>query len=442
MNSAPRGTSPKAKEQPLAKLEIEGFKSIRDRTAIEIRPLTLLAGANSSGKSSVMQPLLLLKQTLEAPYDPGPLLLQGPNVRFTSMRELLWHGKRTEDVANAFEIGLARHGDASISLRFRGGPKGVKLDRLAFQLEEGDGILREGMSEDELRQLALPMFPVPQLFPGSDFRFELARSRCALGIRMTILREGEARGSADFSPFFSFERSARGLMHLPGLRGNPERAYPTTQVGNVFPGVFQDYVASVIASWKHTSNCRLTELGAALQRLGLTWKVEPKTLDETRVAIQVGRLPSAKVGGARDLVNIADVGFGVTQALPVVVALLAADPGQMVYLEQPEIHLHPKAQVALAHLLLEAAKRGVLVVAETHSHLVVKSVQEQVAGGHADPSLVKLHWFQREPEEGVTRVTSADLDAQGAYGDWPADFAEVELDIEDRFLTASLQGGS
>jgi len=70
----------------ITRLAVEGFKSISERQSIEIAPLTILAGANSSGKSSIIQPLLMLKQTLEFPQDPGPLLISAsaPNVRFTS----------------------------------------------------------------------------------------------------------------------------------------------------------------------------------------------------------------------------------------------------------------------------------------------------------------------------------------------------------------------
>ena len=68
----------------ITRITVAGFKSIAEEQSVEIRPLTILAGANSSGKSSIMQPLLLLKQTLDATYDPGALLLNGPNVRFTS----------------------------------------------------------------------------------------------------------------------------------------------------------------------------------------------------------------------------------------------------------------------------------------------------------------------------------------------------------------------
>ena len=73
----------------ITKIAVKGFKSIAEECEIDIRPLTILAGANSSGKSSIMQPLLLLKQTLEATYDPGPLLLNGPNVRFTEVSQFL-----------------------------------------------------------------------------------------------------------------------------------------------------------------------------------------------------------------------------------------------------------------------------------------------------------------------------------------------------------------
>ena len=75
----------------ISRIAVSGFKSIRTRQAIDIRPLTILAGANGSGKSSMIQPLLLLKQTLEASYDPGPLLLYGPNVKFSQVKQMFFH---------------------------------------------------------------------------------------------------------------------------------------------------------------------------------------------------------------------------------------------------------------------------------------------------------------------------------------------------------------
>jgi len=180
-------------------------------------------------------------------------------------------------------------------------------------------------------------------------------------------------------------------------------------------------------------------LNVALEKIGLTWKVTAKSLDATRIELRVGRLPhfKNKKQQLNDTVNIADVGVGVSQALPVAVALVEAKPGQMVYIEQPEIHLHPKAQKQMAQLLAGAAKRGVIVIAETHSTLLLRGIQTLVASGEISPDLVKLHWFKRDHETGETTVTSADLDENGAYGpDWPEDFDDIMLDTEQEYLDA------
>lgn len=164
--------------------------------------------------------------------------------------------------------------------------------------------------------------------------------------------------------------------------------------------------------------------------------------DEQRIELRVGRLLRSRRGGARDLVSIADVGVGVSQSLPVVVALIVANPGQVVYLEQPEIHLHPRAQRRLAHLLAAAATRGVIVVAETHSALLLKEIQTLVAKGkELNQDIVKLHWVSRQ-EAGKTLVTPADLDQNGAYGSWPEDFDDVELEAEKDYLDAVEARGS
>jgi predicted ATPase len=109
---------------------------------------------------------------------------------------------------------------------------------------------------------------------------------------------------------------------------------------------------------------------------------------------------------------------------------------RFVYLEEPEIHLHPRAQTKLADILARAAKRGVRVVAETHSTLLLTAIQTLVAKGELSPDLVKLHWFQRDPKTGITQVNSADLDENGAFGDWPEDFDAVALDAEGAYLDA------
>lgn len=211
-------------------------------------------------------------------------------------------------------------------------------------------------------------------------------------------------------------------------------------VENEFPGTFDTYTAGVIAAWRSREETeQLERLRLDLQELRLTWKVEARKINDAEVELLVGRLPQPQRGGAWDLVNIADVGFGVSQTLPVVVALLVAGPGQLVYLEQPEIHLHPRAQVAFANLLKRAVDRGVRVVVETHSSLLIRALQTLVARQELYTDDLILHWFSRDPRTGDTKIDTAELDHTGAFGDWPEDFVEVQLETEARYLDAAAE---
>ena len=170
--------------------------------------------------------------------------------------------------------------------------------------------------------------------------------------------------------------------------------------------------------------------------MGLTWKVDTKQIDDTQIEIRVARVTNKGKSKSTDMVSIADVGFGLSQTLPVVVALLVAEPEQLVYLEQPEIHLHPRAQANLAQLLVDAANRGVRVVVETHSELLIRRVQSLIAEDKIAAEKVKLHWFSQD-DNGFTKVTTAELDETGAFGDWPEDFSEISLQEESRYLDAA-----
>ena len=91
----------------------------------------------------------------------------------------------------------------------------------------------------------------------------------------------------------------------------------------------------------------------------------------------------------------------------------------------------------MARLLVNAANRGVRVVAETHSSLLLLAVQTLVAEGEIEPDLVGLNWFLRSDKDGTTRIQSAELDEAGRFGDWPEDFDEVALKSENRYLSAA-----
>lgn len=446
----------------ITRITVAGFKSINEEHSIEIRPLTILAGANSSGKSSIMQPLLLLKQTLEAVYDPGALLLNGPNVKFTSVDQLLSRTNRGKAV-NTFHVGVSVGYNTTVTGYFaKEKDQGFDVRETVYDIAKGKYRLYKKMPLDEMRSI-IPAFFISNhenveerpnsidenlesfifsflnSLDSNESEYSLIRNRCFLTLtaqlRSNLLKNTSAVRFMDAESIVGEYISQ--IVHLPGLRGSPERTYPVTAIGSDFPGTFENYVASVIRQWQTEDNDKKLEaVNRDLARLGLTSRVIAKAIDDTQVEIRVSRQFRGNQSHAEDMVSVADVGLGISQTLPVVVALHVADEGQLIYLEQPEIHLHPRAQVAMAEVLADAAKQGKRLVVETHSSLLLRGIQTLVAEGKLPPELVKLHWFTLGVD-GSTEITSADLDETGAFGDWPEDFDTVTLDAESRYLDAA-----
>jgi hypothetical protein len=437
-------------ELAITEITVGGFKSISEAQSIEIRPLTVLAGVNSSGKSSMMQPLLLLKQTLEAAYDPGPLLLNGPNTKFTSADQMLSRIGRGQS-SDIFQVGIRVKYGEGFQTTFR------KEHRQAFRIEQIDLTLAPGNTSQKALTKSTNTFTLSPDMTSAEIiktgitkglrytragidikpRWKMNRDRSFLDLGCFIQStEGGNEVLVSQSTSGNLVRVIQHVIHVPGLRGNPERSYPVTAVGATYPGTFEKYTASVLSQWMEENKDRVDELNSDLKFLKLTGGVFAKQLNGVQIEVWVGRLPDVPPTRPEDRVNIADVGFGVSQTLPILVALRVALPGQLVYVEQPETHLHPNAQFALAQILANAANRGVRVVVETHSSILLLGVQTLVAEGSLAPDKVKLHWFERK-REGNTVVHSGELDDAGRFGDWPEDFDDISLKAESRFLDAA-----
>ena len=443
----PSSNGKDSKQDGISSLTIQGFKSIEQETRLEIRPLTILAGANSSGKSSIMQPLLLLKQTLQASYDPGPLLLNGPNAKFTSVDQLIsrTRKKTPHDRSLVFEMEAPKDMTHRIvfvptknqSLELQSMTISVIID------DEGTRSLhltpgRKGTDLRKALSAFMPEMPDQWYALPEGYKLTVRRDKCLLDLAYESIKpDGDFMIKGLFSAIPS--RELHRLIHVPGLRGNPERVYSRTASGPRLPGTFEKYVATIVADWQEVNDDRLLRLETMLAELGLTREVSATRINDTQIELQVGRLPGA-TSDRKDLVNIADVGFGVAQILPVLVALLVAEKGQLVYVEQPELHLHPRAQYGLARFMAETARRGVKLVVESHSALFLLQIRTLMAKGEVEQDLVKLHWFTRDPTDGTTSIQSADLDDSGAFGAWPEDFGDVDLMAEGAYLDAVEDG--
>ncbi len=334
------GAKPPETPEGITKITVGGYKSIAQEQSIEIRPLTVLAGANSSGKSSIMQPLLLLKQTLEAPYDPGALLLDGPSVKFSSAEQLFSQGKGNLDKDIVIKIEVFPGGVLSLHFR-KQRTTSIAIYQMGYNLGDRHFVLRSDMTADEVRAALKQYYPMQNdvvMQHIAEARWVVIRDRCFLDFgtqhggssSSQVSRYNPIMSVFGASTTASVESNLRGILYLPGLRGNPERTYPVTAVGPTYPGNFNNYAASVLTEWKTNRNSnKLNQLNADFRRLGLTSGVLAKSINDTQVELRVGRTQSSHI---RDWVSIADVGIGVSQTLPVLVALHTAEPGQLVYI--------------------------------------------------------------------------------------------------------------
>ncbi len=445
-------SSPKNKKsriQRITRIQVKGYKSLKDEISVKIKPLTIIAGANSSGKSSLMEPLLLLKQTLEASGDPGALKLNGDHVKFTDADQLL-HKSPKGKTDTKFIVGIYFNDKDSIKLSFahqKG--KGFDVDETQYSLHGRDLHLKKDQSSDELKEIFSEKFNLPEYLiemhkdsTGSNKlpEYKPVRSRCFLKIGLEYEKNTFSNFPFDFFYFrsFQYEQIIKSILHLPGLRGNPQRTYPVNSTDGIYPGTFELYTASVIHKWQSDPKFshKIDLLNQALFKTGLTSKVTASQSNDTELELKISRFTES--GGQvteKNLISIADVGLGVSQTLPVITALIAAEPGQLVFLEQPEIHLHPKAQKGLAEVIADTINPDIGLVVETHSSIFIKKIQTLVALGRIKPDDVVLYWASRN-SKGETEVTEGLLDTDGAYGDWPQDFDDTELSTESDYLDA------
>jgi predicted ATP-dependent endonuclease of OLD family len=420
----------------IRKISVSGFKSLATECSIEIRPLTILAGANSSGKSSIIQPLLLMKQTLESSTDYGALRFDGDNLKFTSANQILAF-LPTGEQTDCFTIEVELADSSKFKNTFKK-PPNQPIDLVETIYYDKDEVVKStiDMTSEEIDKIVRGIYP-HEHFLSSDFdpifnrHWQSVRFFCFIIFTNNELEQLPiSRIMGMYKPYLKFATEISSIIHLQGLR-SLERILPVTGISQNFSGDFVKYIASLIYLWQTSQSDKLQELNTYLSTLKLSQKIEATQINDTQIELKVNRALDST-----DMVNIVDVGSGVSQVLPVLVALVVAEPDQLVYLEEPEIHLHPRAQANLGEIIVDAANRGVRVVLETHSDLLLRRIQSLVAEDEISPDQAILHWFSRD-EDGFTKITTADMDATGAFGDFPEDFSEVDLQEESRYIEAA-----
>jgi hypothetical protein len=433
----------------ISKISVTGFKSLANKTDLEIRPLTVLAGANSSGKSSFMQPMLLMKQTLEKDVNPaGPFLLSGSYTRYTEAKQFLSRPTETADPRRSLTFEFRFDEGLTAGMRYSAGTEtglGVEETWGSNFIRKSQWRISAKSSPDDLRALLLESGSIPLLMDQVGLTL-VSVSNCEF-YQCILFSVPTGQGSRGFGidrrelyymqENLTLNSHIRRMLYVPGLRGDQHRKWLFTDISErgFFEGPFESYVPSLIYSWQLPGNrSKITQLVKALSTLDVATGISQERLSESELEILVPRTSNSDVV---DFVNVADVGLAVSTVLPVVVALIQAEPGQLVYIEQPELHLHPRAQLKLAQLIADAANRGARLVIETHSSLLLRGILTEVAQSNIPSSRVILHWFEQNKESGISTVHSKEPDSAGRVGDWPEDFGDVELASTNEYLDAA-----
>ena len=361
----------------LTRIDLRHFKCF-DLLRLPLRPLTLLSGINASGKSSVIQALGLLHQTMREHEWSTRLMLNGGAVRLGTAEDVIdkISGRRSCEIA-------LQDDETTYQWQFDGERAEMSLDVTSFRMD-GEPLELEAMRRlmpdvpdsvsDRLCRLAY--LTAERLGPRETYPLEDPQHTPVVGPTgehaISVLYSGRDERVAD----------ALTVDGTPPTRARQVESW----MNQFFPGfeMMMDKVPYANAV-----------------RLGL------RTSKDT------------------DFHRPAHTGFGITQVLPIVVAALSAGREDLLVIENPEVHLHPGGQTKMGEFLSEVAVAGVQVILETHSDHVLNGVRRAVKNGILPPDEAALHFFrprQDAERDGTAQVQSPHLDNEGNIDDWPEGF--------------------
>jgi len=438
----------------LRELRIRNFKNWSDTRAFRLAPITVFFGVNSAGKSSLIQFLLMLKQTVESPdlrrvLHPGDSETQ---VELGTYRDLVFQHDLSRMIEFSMEWDLPKRlyavdllSDTVYSghkLRFgasiesdpSGGRQSVKS--LDYRLDVSPVPLSVSMSKVDGKEEYILKAEPYKLVRNPGRAWKLGQPIRFYGFPDEVRAYYQnAKFTSDFA--LELERQFRRIQYLGPLRTIPSRSYiwsgeTPEHVGwsgkrtieallgarkrKISPGPRKRTrpFEEVVANW--------------LERLGLLESFEVARVGEHRKEYEV--LVRTTTSGTK--VNLPDVGFGVSQILPVVVQCFHAQPHTTILLEQPEIHLHPAVQMTLADLFIETVQsreggedRAIQLVIESHSEHLLRRLQTRIAQKTIKPDDVALYWCKLGSEGAVLEALKTNL--LGDVENWPDNFFGDEL---------------
>ena len=433
----------------LNRLKVENFKAWREAD-LRFGRVTGFFGTNSAGKSSLLQLLLLLKQTRNA-TDRGLVLdFGGPAamVNLGTFKDVVRGHDEQRRISWLLDWTMPRKLKIRDPLELSAGPL-FEGKRIRTRCEVGlrqarlwthELVYRFGGEKFRLRSKADSRTKFDLTTDGEEFKFKRIQGRpwpLPPPVK-TYLFPNETRSfyqNADFLGDFelAYENLMDSIYYLGPLREYPRRDYHWG--GSSPEDVGQRGERTVDAILAATRDGETRNLGYRMRRksfqemiahwldeLGL---IHDFSLDEiaegTNLYRAMVRTSSSGVPTA-----LTDVGFGVSQVLPALVLLYYVPEGSTVLMEQPEIHLHPSVQSGLADVMLNVAEaRNVQVIVESHSEHLMRRLQRRVAEEAASSDDVKLYFI--DATDGIARASDLILNEWGEIENWPDEFFGDEV---------------
>lgn len=434
----------------LRKIGLENFKCWRELD-IELAPITLLFGSNSSGKSSVLQSLLMLKQTARG-FDPGQHINFGGSdrdyVNLGSYQDLVYGHDSRANVAvrlswnTSSRILIAATDDDELQVR--------KIKSIAYDVTWGidehifiDKLCYDGKSLEfppdwvKVSRDEAGTYRLTSSFSNHAERSETVQSpeSCYILPQAAKYRWHNENRVAIFELDSDFERFIRNIQYIGPLRLRPERHYLAT---GGKPQIVEpdgaNTIQALIASAREDRSL-LSSVQQLLEDLSLVEEFDVKPIDTNERLFEA----TATIAGIES--SLADIGFGVSQVLPIITMLLSAPAGSIILLEQPELHLHPNAQAALADLILYVAEtRNLQLIVESHSEHIVRRLQRRMAEANSEfakPENIKMYFCQ--PGEAGSTIEEVEVDRFGQISNWPEHFlGDISGDLHT-MLKAALE---
>ena len=405
----------------ITEFRAENFKSWEDTGKIDFAPLTGFFGANSSGKTSILQVLLMLKQTVERPPDWNNPLDFGDEcslVNLGSFGDVIY--RHRQDLSLGITVSWNLPEKLPVTNRFGGNASPIETTNLSFSTS---------IVKIDKHSVTSEFFSYSM--SGQPFSIEWRPDRDvgSLGSELVFWSGSPFRcyGVLDKSrdnrklSFWQFEEAFEELFSRICYLG-PRREYPRpfyTWEGDHPEGVGQHGREMVSALF--SARMQLLDLDEQvprwLQRLGLidSYRLVPVSEYENSYEFLVTK----HKGGPE--VRLTDIGFGVSQVLPVLILCYYVPEGSILILEQPEAHLHPKVQSDLADVLIDVVKnRNVQIILESHSEHLLHRLTRRIAEGEISADDMALYACQIN--DGTSEIEPLKMDEYGNVSNWPRDF--------------------